>query len=223
MSSPRSLITSSTPFGTAMNRIPTTAKLTASRRRLRTTKRSARTPLIARPAAPRPRQPLWRARRSRGGILNGRRPIHPWDLESGRDRSRAGPARRAAGAAGAHRRGARADVRGASRDPRARRADERARPRRCPADLACGGARERAPGGRATPELGSRPGPRGSARPLRRGVPRAVPAGVSDLLALTAARAATGIAAGELSAGEYLAAYVNAAAGDDLNAYLWRQ
>jgi aspartyl-tRNA(Asn)/glutamyl-tRNA(Gln) amidotransferase subunit A len=44
---------------------------------------------------------------------------------------------------------------------------------------------------------------------------------VSDLLELTASRAASGIAAGELSAEEYLAAYSDAAAGDDLNAYLW--
>jgi aspartyl-tRNA(Asn)/glutamyl-tRNA(Gln) amidotransferase subunit A len=46
---------------------------------------------------------------------------------------------------------------------------------------------------------------------------------VSALLELTAARAASGIAAGELSPEEYLAAYADAAAGDDLNAYLWRE
>ncbi|MGH2965177.1 MAG: Asp-tRNA(Asn)/Glu-tRNA(Gln) amidotransferase subunit GatA [Solirubrobacterales bacterium] len=44
---------------------------------------------------------------------------------------------------------------------------------------------------------------------------------MSDLLELTASRAASRIAAGEVSAEEYLAAYADAAAGDDLNAYLW--
>jgi aspartyl-tRNA(Asn)/glutamyl-tRNA(Gln) amidotransferase subunit A len=46
---------------------------------------------------------------------------------------------------------------------------------------------------------------------------------VSDLLELTAARAASAIAAGEVSPEKYLAAYADAAAGDDLNAYLWSQ
>jgi aspartyl-tRNA(Asn)/glutamyl-tRNA(Gln) amidotransferase subunit A len=46
---------------------------------------------------------------------------------------------------------------------------------------------------------------------------------VSDLLELTAAQAASGIQAGELSAAEYLASYAEAAAGEDLNAYLWTQ
>src|SRR3954451_7911596 len=40
-------MTSRTPLGTAMKRMPTTAKVTASRRRLKTTKRSARGPCIA--------------------------------------------------------------------------------------------------------------------------------------------------------------------------------
>jgi aspartyl-tRNA(Asn)/glutamyl-tRNA(Gln) amidotransferase subunit A len=46
---------------------------------------------------------------------------------------------------------------------------------------------------------------------------------VSDLLQLTAAQAAGRIAAGELSEEEYVAACAGAAAGDDLNAYLWRR
>jgi aspartyl-tRNA(Asn)/glutamyl-tRNA(Gln) amidotransferase subunit A len=46
---------------------------------------------------------------------------------------------------------------------------------------------------------------------------------VSELLELTAAQAASGIAAGELTAEEYLAAYAAATAGDDLNAYLWKR
>jgi aspartyl-tRNA(Asn)/glutamyl-tRNA(Gln) amidotransferase subunit A len=43
----------------------------------------------------------------------------------------------------------------------------------------------------------------------------------TDLLELTAAQACDRIRAGEVSAGEYFAAYVDAAAGDELNAYLW--
>jgi aspartyl-tRNA(Asn)/glutamyl-tRNA(Gln) amidotransferase subunit A len=46
---------------------------------------------------------------------------------------------------------------------------------------------------------------------------------VSELLELTAAQAADRIAAGELSAEEYGAACADVAAGDDLNAYLWRR
>ena len=46
---------------------------------------------------------------------------------------------------------------------------------------------------------------------------------MSDVLELTAAQAAGRIAAGELSAEEYGAACADAAAGDDLNAYLWLQ
>jgi aspartyl-tRNA(Asn)/glutamyl-tRNA(Gln) amidotransferase subunit A len=46
---------------------------------------------------------------------------------------------------------------------------------------------------------------------------------VSELLELTAAQAASGIAAGELTTEEYLAAYADAADGDDLNAYLWKR
>jgi aspartyl-tRNA(Asn)/glutamyl-tRNA(Gln) amidotransferase subunit A len=45
----------------------------------------------------------------------------------------------------------------------------------------------------------------------------------SELLELTAAEARRRIGAGELSASEYLDAYTDAAAGDELNAYLWRQ
>jgi aspartyl-tRNA(Asn)/glutamyl-tRNA(Gln) amidotransferase subunit A len=45
---------------------------------------------------------------------------------------------------------------------------------------------------------------------------------MGDLLDLTVAEAAAKIAAGEISADEYGAAWRDAAAGDDLNAYLWR-
>ncbi|HEX4305408.1 MAG TPA: Asp-tRNA(Asn)/Glu-tRNA(Gln) amidotransferase subunit GatA [Solirubrobacterales bacterium] len=44
---------------------------------------------------------------------------------------------------------------------------------------------------------------------------------MSDLLDLTVAEAAAKIAAGEVSTGEYVAAWRAAAATDDLNAYLW--
>ncbi len=44
----------------------------------------------------------------------------------------------------------------------------------------------------------------------------------SELLELTVAQAAARIKGGELSAGEYFSAYRDAAAGDSLNAYLWR-
>ena len=45
---------------------------------------------------------------------------------------------------------------------------------------------------------------------------------MSELLELTVAEAAERIAAGELSADEYFDAWGEAAAGDELNAYLWR-
>ena len=45
---------------------------------------------------------------------------------------------------------------------------------------------------------------------------------MGELLELTVAEAIGRIAAGEVSADEYLAAWVAAAAGDELNAYLWR-
>ena len=45
---------------------------------------------------------------------------------------------------------------------------------------------------------------------------------MGELLELTVAEAGGQIAAGEVSADEYLAAWVAAAAGDELNAYLWR-
>jgi len=45
---------------------------------------------------------------------------------------------------------------------------------------------------------------------------------VSELLELSARQAADAIAANELAAAEYLAAWRQAAAADDLNAYLWR-
>ncbi len=44
----------------------------------------------------------------------------------------------------------------------------------------------------------------------------------AELLELTVAQAAARIKGGELSAGEYFSAYRDAAAGDSLNAYLWR-
>jgi aspartyl-tRNA(Asn)/glutamyl-tRNA(Gln) amidotransferase subunit A len=44
----------------------------------------------------------------------------------------------------------------------------------------------------------------------------------SELLELTASQALDRISAGELSSAEYFDAYAEAAAGDDLNAYLWR-
>jgi aspartyl-tRNA(Asn)/glutamyl-tRNA(Gln) amidotransferase subunit A len=45
---------------------------------------------------------------------------------------------------------------------------------------------------------------------------------MSELLGLTVAEAAAKIAAGEVSAGEYFTAWREAAAGDELNAYLWQ-
>ncbi|MGH2975270.1 MAG: Asp-tRNA(Asn)/Glu-tRNA(Gln) amidotransferase subunit GatA [Solirubrobacterales bacterium] len=45
---------------------------------------------------------------------------------------------------------------------------------------------------------------------------------MTDLLALTALQAHEAMAAGELDAGEYAEAWKEAAAGDELNAYLWR-
>ena len=45
---------------------------------------------------------------------------------------------------------------------------------------------------------------------------------MSDVLELTVAQAAERIRSKELSAGEYFAAYRDAAAADDLGAYLWR-
>jgi aspartyl-tRNA(Asn)/glutamyl-tRNA(Gln) amidotransferase subunit A len=45
---------------------------------------------------------------------------------------------------------------------------------------------------------------------------------MSDVLELTAGQALERIAAGELSSDEYFDAYAEAAAGDDLDAYLWR-
>ena len=45
---------------------------------------------------------------------------------------------------------------------------------------------------------------------------------MDDLLEMTVAQAVGRIKAGELSPGEYFAAYADAAAGDELNAYLWR-
>jgi aspartyl-tRNA(Asn)/glutamyl-tRNA(Gln) amidotransferase subunit A len=45
---------------------------------------------------------------------------------------------------------------------------------------------------------------------------------MSELLQLTVATAAAKIASGEISAEEYLAAWIERAGGDELNAYLWR-
>ena len=102
--------------GTAMKRRPTTAKLTASRRRLRTTNLSARGPCIGGTITG------WAASRSWSDAAShrgGRR------LESGRDRSRAGSPRRQAGPPAALRGRGRDDGRGAVGDPRARRPDRR--------------------------------------------------------------------------------------------------
>src|ERR671931_1532241 len=69
MSSPRSEITSRTPLGTAMNRIPTTAKLAASKRRFRTTNRSALAPVM-RGRDPTPPLPRIRAMIDRDQVLH---------------------------------------------------------------------------------------------------------------------------------------------------------
>ena len=45
---------------------------------------------------------------------------------------------------------------------------------------------------------------------------------MAGLLELTVAEASGRIAAGEISASEYFEAWREAAAGDELNAYLWR-
>jgi aspartyl-tRNA(Asn)/glutamyl-tRNA(Gln) amidotransferase subunit A len=45
---------------------------------------------------------------------------------------------------------------------------------------------------------------------------------MADMLELTAREAAVAMAAGELAAAEYAGAWAQAAAGDELNAYLWR-
>ena len=45
---------------------------------------------------------------------------------------------------------------------------------------------------------------------------------MSELLELTVAAATKRIRSGELSAGEYLGAWSDAAASDELNCYLWR-
>ena len=64
------------------------------------------------------------------------------------------------------------------------------------------------------------------ARALRGRLPRPLAAGrrrlMADLLDLTVAEAAAKIAAGEVSADEYGAAWKAAAATDELNAYLWK-
>ena len=67
---------------------------------------------------------------------------------------------------------------------------------------------------------------RWSRRPIRStgrsAFPRRRPTPDGELLELTVAEAAARIAAGELSAAEYFDAWREAAAGDELNAYLWR-
>ncbi len=71
------------------------------------------------------------------------------------------------------------------------------------------------------PEVALAPAP----EPGRRRLPRSLAAGrrlMAGLLDLTVAEAAAKIAAGELSAAEYFAAWRGAAAGDELNAYLWQ-
>ena len=65
--------------------------------------------------------------------------------------------------------------------------------------------------------------------PAERRLPRPLAAGVSgslmpvELLELTVAQAAERIRSGELAADEYFDAYREAAAGDALNAFLWRE
>src|SRR5204863_5718406 len=56
-----------------------------------------------------------------------------------------------------------------------------------------------------------------------RRVPRALAAGVTELGELTAAEQVRRIEGGELSAGECFDAWVDTAAGDELNAYLWKE
>ena len=77
------------------------------------------------------------------------------------------------------------------------------------------------------PSLPRERGARAGARPRRRRLPRPLPAGLARVdrrapRALRAAEAIGRIEAGELSADEYFDAYAEAAAGDELNAYLWR-
>src|SRR5215218_2467716 len=150
-----------------MNSVPTTANVSASRRRLSTTNRSARSPVTA------------------GD------PIHPGTyLESNRDRSRAGAPRRAPRTARAERLRHRADGDRAVDDPRAHRADRRARSRGSRADLARRRARERPAPRRAPLQLAPRARPRAGARSFRGRVPGSVAAGpqrVSELLDLTVA------------------------------------
>ena len=78
--------------------------------------------------------------------------------------------------------------------------------------------------GRAQAEPAARARPGAGPRPRRGRVPRPVPGRFvsAELLELTAAQALEKIAAGELGSDEYFDAYAEAAAGDDLNAYLWR-
>ena len=65
--------------------------------------------------------------------------------------------------------------------------------------------------------------PRAGAGPGRRRVPRALAPGVTrSCLELTAAEATRRDRRGELAPDEYFDAYAEAAAGDELNAYLWR-
>ena len=111
----------------------------------------------------------------------------------------------------------------ALRDPRPRRRDRRARPRRRRADHPRGRARER-----AAPRRARRRACRASARSKAPRTPPTAPSASprrrrEPSCSSSPRRGAIArIEAGELGADEYFDAYAEAAAGDELNAYLWR-
>ena len=112
----------------------------------------------------------------------------------------------------------------ALRDPRARRPDRRARPRRGRADLARRRAGERPAPRRAAAELAPR-ARCSSRRPTPPTAPSASPRRRPEAELLRAERrrgAASGSSAGELSGERVLRRLRRAAAGDELDAYLWR-
>src|SRR4051794_8628250 len=137
------------------------------------------------------------------------------------DRPRAGAPRRAARAPGAQRgRGGPHDRRAVG-DPRAHREDLGARPRRRAADVARRRGRKRAAPRRPAPVAAARGRAGQRARRRRRRLLRPESDGMSDVVALTAAQAASAVQRGELDAREVFEAYRARAAADDLNAYLW--
>ena len=101
--------------------------------------------------------------------------------------------------------------------------DRGARPRRRRADLARGRARERAAPRRARAEPAARARARERARPGRRRLPRPL-ARRRDASCSSSARPrrSAGSRRASCPPDEYFDAYAEAAAGDDLNAYLWR-